>query len=398
MGIKQFYFFALSSHGKGVSGGDRIFIEFAKRWRDKTQITLFLWEEGIRMCQRLGLKEGNGIKFTKVKIAPFHKLGFVITYIARILAGIKLGFLLKLKNDNSEVLYACSEFWMDSFPALILKHRFPRTKLVCAWYQTAPSPLVGFNEGTREKAYKLTALLYWFTQFIVKPFVFRLADVILVNNKAEKDRFAKDNKYTKILVVLGAVNLDDIKKYSRIYKNIYQKYDAVFQGRFHPQKGVEELIEIWRLVVNKRSSASLALIGDGPLMNSVRQRINSLNLSGRVDLFGYVFDGPKKYKIFAQSKIVLHPAYYDSGGMAAAEAMAFAKPAVGFDLVSYKSYYPKGMVKVEIGNKEEFANSIIILLDNEQLRYKVGLDALEMIEQNWSWNYRAEEILKQIWG
>ena len=82
--------------------------------------------------------------------------------------------------------------------------------------------------------------------------------------------------------------------------------------------------------------------------------------------------------------------------MAAAEAMAFGLPAVGFDLKSYQSYYPKGMVKAEIGNLEEFAKVIIGFLNDGVYRKKIGNEASEMIRKNWSWNKRASEILFNI--
>ena len=43
--------------------------------------------------------------------------------------------------------------------------------------------------------------------------------------------------------------------------------------------------------------------------------------------------------------MVVHPAIFDSGGMAAAEAMAWGLPGVSFDLPALKTYYPQGMIK-----------------------------------------------------
>jgi len=40
-------------------------------------------------------------------------------------------------------------------------------------------------------------------------------------------------------------------------------YDACFVGRFHPQKGLSDLIEIWSRVCNEKKDAKLGLIGGG---------------------------------------------------------------------------------------------------------------------------------------
>jgi len=157
-----------------------------------------------------------------------------------------------------------------------------------------------------------------------------------------------------------------------------------------------ELIDIWKRVVEKRPDAKLAMIGDGPLMTKVKLQITNYKLQKNVKLFGYVFDGPKKYKIFSQSKVVVHPAFYDSGGMAAGEAMAFGLPAVGFDLKAYKSYYPKGMVKVKIGDIDAFAKAVINFLEDENYRKRIGQEAKEMIWGEWGWEKRTREILQKI--
>ena len=149
-------------------------------------------------------------------------------------------------------------------------------------------------------------------------------------------------------------------------------------------------------VVDKKPGARLIMIGDGPLMESVKRKVKSEKLEKNIILTGYLFDGEEKYRIFAQSKIVAHPSFYDSGGMAAAEAMAFGLPCVGFDLKSYESYYPKGMIKVPLGNLEGFAGEILNLLSDDRLYTNIAKDAQDMIGGNWSWEKRADDIFRLV--
>ncbi len=391
----KFHFFALAAYGQGISGGDRIFIEFARRWSKKYPIDIFIWEEGLGMCERQNLKDKN-INFQLVRMMTWQRFGFAVNYLARIIKGVNLGLTLKLENNSKTVIYSASEFWMDSLPCFILKLRSPKITWMAAWFQTAPNPLVGFREGKREEGYNLSALIYYLIQFPIKPLIGKSADYILVNNEEEKKQFPRLNKLKKVLVFLGAVNLSEIKKQKEKYKNLAKKYDGIFQGRFHPQKGVIELIEIWKKVTKEFPKAKLGMIGDGSLMSDVKEKIKKERLDQNIELFGWVFDGPQKYQIFAQSKVVVHPAFYDSGGMAAAEAMAFDLPAVGFDLPAFKSYYPEGMIKVPIGNLELFAREIVNLLEDKLKYKKLANEAKEMIGKNWDWDLRAEEILNQL--
>ena len=390
--IKSIYIIALAALGGGLSGGDRIFIEFARRWSKKIPTEIFVWEEGFQMCKRENL-EGANLKISLVEVGFFSRLGFVVTYFYRTLLGIKLGFSLNLKD--SDYIYSASEFWMDCLPAFIIKLRNPKINWIAAWYQTAPNPITGFTEGNRENTYKIRAFFYWLIQQTTKPLIFSNADFILVNNDLEKIHFGESN--AKLITVLGAVKTEDISKYQKTHEQKSEKkYLAVFQGRFHPQKGVVEFIDIWRKVVDKLPNAKLAMIGDGPLMGDVKKGIKKLALEKNIELFGYLHDGEKKYDIFQKSKIVVHPAFYDSGGMAAAEAMAFGLPCVGFDLKSYESYYPKGMIKVNVGDQEAFANVIIEFNKNGSLYKKIAKDGLKMIKERWSWDTRTEQVLSLI--
>ncbi|MDO8638421.1 MAG: glycosyltransferase family 4 protein [Candidatus Daviesbacteria bacterium] len=388
--IKTFHIFANAALGKGLSGGDRIFIEFAKRLRQKNEVIIHVWKEGLEMCQRQGLTER--VKFERINVDRWCKFGFIMCYLARVIKSVWSALFLNLDNPKDVILFSASEFWMDSLPGFILKLRYSETQWVVGAFQVAPNPLKGFTQGSRENTYRLSALVNWLAQLPIDPMVKRWVDIVLVNNETERKYFKTLDKQGKVLVILGAVNTDEINDFR--LKNEFPKiYDAVFQGRFHPQKGVGELVEIWKLVTEKEPKAKLAMIGDGPLMNDVRLKIKDLRLEKNIKLFGYVFDGPIKYKIFSQSKLVVHPSFFDSGGMASAEAMAFGMPCVGFNLESYKSYYPQGMVKVKIGDLNKFAEEILALLGNEKKREQIGKEAQDMIDKSWSWDQRVNSLL-----
>lgn len=393
--LKRFIFFAYAAHGKGISGGDRIFIELARRWSKDHKIDIYLWQEGYEMCQRQNLASKN-IIFHISSMHPWYQFGFLINYFARIVQSIITAVLLPIKNVDSVICYSSSEFWMDTVPAIILKLRYSHIFWLATWFQTAPNPIKGFSRGNREKTYKLSAFLYFLSQLPIKPFIKRMANFVLVNNEDERKEFPYLEHNHKVGVLIGAVDLELIDSFKKMHKNTKKIYDAVFQGRFHPQKGVVEMIEIWAKVVRKIPNAKLVMIGDGPLMKDVKQKIYEFTLEKNIILTGYLFDGEKKYNYFNDSQIVVHPAFFDSGGMAAAEAMAFGLPCVGFDLDSYKSYYPVGMVKIPVGDLSAFAKGVITILESKEQRAKIGKQAQNAIYQNYSWDKRADEIVNNI--
>ncbi|HBE01670.1 MAG TPA: hypothetical protein DC049_04250, partial [Spirochaetia bacterium] len=173
------------------------------------------------------------------------------------------------------------------------------------------------------------------------------------------------------------------------------EYDAVFIGRFHAQKGAVELIDIWKKVCARKNGSRLAMIGAGPLETVIRKKIGEYNLEKNISFFGFL-DGIPKLEVFKKSRMVLHPAIYDSGGMAACEAMACGLPGVSFDLPALKTYYPQGMLKTACFDFEAFAANILRLLYDETLYQKLSCEALALVRENWDWNKRAEDIWNEV--
>jgi len=172
-----------------------------------------------------------------------------------------------------------------------------------------------------------------------------------------------------------------------------KKYDACFIGRLHYQKGVLLLLDIWKKVCEQKPDARLAMIGNGPLEDEARAKIKALGLEQNVELLGFM-DGVQKFEIFKQSKVMVHPATYDSGGMAAAEGMAWRLPGVSFDLEALKTYYPQGMVKVPCYDQQFFADTILRLLDDPAFYEEQAHLAHDLVLNVWDWNKRAENVWK----
>ncbi|MBU3935623.1 glycosyltransferase [Patescibacteria group bacterium] len=213
---------------------------------------------------------------------------------------------------------------------------------------------------------------------------------MLVTSKPDTKRFP----HKKTIVVQGGVDLSPLKNYQPIPVN-QRHYDACFIGRLHPQKGVLQLVDIWSLVVSQKPNSRLAIIGNGDLKNDLSRKIKNMKLQKNITTLGFL-EGQKKYEIFQNSKMVLHPAIFDSGGMAAAEAMAWGLPAISFNLPALKTYYPQGMIKTPCFDHAQFAKNICRLLNDKKLYQATSLKASKLIIDKWNWNKKASEIFNTI--
>lgn len=377
--------------GTALSGGDRIFIELSKKWVSKLNIMLFISQDGWEICKRESLKKVNYEIWASNK---FTGCGYFINYLYRTFIGIVNSLRIKMGKGN--IIYSASDFWPDSIPAFIMKLKNKNAKWIAGFYLFAPKP------WQKDSPYKgkrfLTGVLYYLTQLPIYWLVKRYADMVFVTSEPDAKKFVtKKRGRDKIVVIRGGVDIKPSEEYinsGNVMPFKKRKYDACLVGRFHYQKGVLELIDIWRLVCEKKPNARLAMIGVGPLEKEVKGKIERRGLQDNVELLGFK-DGEDKYEIFKQSKIVLHPATYDSGGMAACEAMAWGLPGVSFDLEALKTYYPKGMLKAPCFDLKAFAENIINLLENKKLYNSTREDAIAWARE-WDWDKRAEDILQQV--
>lgn len=380
------YVFAHNVEPNGISGGETILIEtFQRISRHVRQIRVITWKPGWKLYTSQGLRD---VKYS-ISSVPVLKW-FYLSYLIRTIYGIYLGMTLRLKFPQKTILYPSSDFWPDSLSSILLKIRYPKAKLLGNIYLRAPNPFRGFREGGNFRLPSLNGFFYYIMQQPIYYFYKYFADGVIITSQPDLALFPRqDHRF----VIKGGVSTEKIAEYLKGMGHTKKIYDGVFMGRFHPQKGVLELVEVWSKVCKVNPKAKLAMIGDGPLFTKVKQLIAQYKLEKNIDLLGYVFDLKDRVKVYASAKIALHPAVYDSGGMAVAEAMACGLPAISFDLIALKTYYPTGMVKVPIGNLDKFAKQIEQLISDKKKYQKVSKDAVALIKKEWSWSQRAEEVV-----
>ncbi|MFA6007711.1 MAG: glycosyltransferase [Candidatus Shapirobacteria bacterium] len=385
----------------GLSGGDRILIELVRNWSQKFPTALLATGECVTLFETYHALKKVKIFLSSPKKAKFKiysNFNYFLHAVNRTFIGVKAVFKYRSELKKYTHIYSASDFYPDFLPALFLKILNPKITWVAGFYLFAPKPWQKNNPYRTSLGRFFTGFYYWLTQRLSYSLIYHFADIVCVTSDPDiKYFFSPKRNRNKIVVVRGGVDIKPshlyLKKHQPSLKN--KKFNAVFIGRLHYQKGVLELIDIWKKVCLKFPKYQLAMIGNGQLLPDIKKKIKKLKLSKNITLFGFV-DGTKKFKIFKESAIAVHPSTYDSGGMATAEAMAWGLPGVSFDLEALLSYYPHGLIKTRCFNIDEFADNIIKLNTDEKLYSKYSKQAIDLIENHWSWDSRANDVINQI--
>ena len=374
---------ANSMVSKGMSGGDRIFIELCRRWGELGHnIHLYVSETGYEVC------EDNKLKANYHIISRFaaSRYGLILSYTLRILKA-----LISVQSaQEGSIIYSSSDFLPDTVPAYMMKKK-NKGRWVAGLYLIAPNPFQGPPLGIR--GHGIRSLLYFLSQKVSILLMKQCADLIWVPNNDTKEFLKKKGlPYCRIRVINAGVDMRQVSEAQA--KN--KVYDACFVGRFHSQKGIFDLIRIWEYVCTKRRNAKLALIGYGSAdwRNKLFSELYRKGLEENIDFLGFIGD-KEKFEVLKSSKVFVFPSIYESWGLVACEAMACGLPVVAYDLPVFREIFPRGMVTIRIGDSKAFADEVIDLLENDDRREKLGKEALE-IASKYDWYNVAKETLSHL--
>lgn len=382
------HIWAMATYFPGISGGDKIFLECARHWANAGyRVVIYTNESGSDMVKSHGI---SNLEVILLPCMEYHEHGYFVHYVARIVKACQHAFTLLLDCRDHHLIYSASDFWQDSLPAFIQKLRYPVSKWIAGLYFFAPSPFTSQKDieyrGGKQPV-SLKSCLYYFTQKIIYPILRWKVDGIVVANELDRQILEEDGmSRDKSFAIYGGVDLKAAQSVPA--QNLV--YDGCFLGRFHVQKGVLFLIPIWKEVLKSLPNAKLLIIGEGSLKSELERQIAADHLEKNVTISNYL-DGAAKFSAYKSSRVFLHTPVWDTGGMAAGEAMAAGLPVVAFNNPGYKYTYPRGMLKAERESAKDFAAKVVELLKNPQLYNEVKADAEDFIKA-WDWKARADAI------
>lgn len=364
-----------------LTGGDKIFVECAKRWIKKGHSVLIITNEAGRdYCLQNGIRKKNISVWSN---SWADRYGVYVSMIVKTMVSVVSAFTRTYQK--ADIVFAASFFVPDIVPAFFLKLKNTSSKLVTENY------LFSYEKWGRDySGGKMKGFLFYLNETIAFFIMKRYGNAYLTASSYDRKQFIKKRDFpaSKVLAIRGGVD-------NAFFSSIAEQailYDAVFVGRFHPQKSVDELISIWEMVVKEEPERVLAIVGNGPLRNQLRDLVQQKKLEKNI-LFLGAQDGVRKTKILKSSRLFLSASRFDSGNIALDEALSCGVPGVVYDLVRLD--YPRGVVKIPVNNQKKFADAILSLLSNEKKRKKME-DAARSFALTLDWDKKASELLKFV--
>jgi glycosyltransferase involved in cell wall biosynthesis len=164
----------------------------------------------------------------------------------------------------------------------------------------------------------------------------------------------------------------------------------LFVGRFVFFKGIDILLDAWKDLNERHDDLVLDLVGDGPELSSIRDRIARLQLTN-VHLHGWL--GPKELsQFYSRANFFIHPSRKEGFGKVLLEAMSYGLPIVGADVGVSRELVEKNRCGLLFRNGDavDLAHQIDFLLSSDSLRHEFTING-----RRTSRNFVLENLEKQ---
>ena len=240
--------------------------------------------------------------------------------------------------------------------------------------------------------------LYKIQDFFIKKII-NDASVISVANEYEQKIFSSLNKKSRIEIIRNGVNLKKLVS----KHNFKEKYQInsnfiLFVGRFSKSKGIETLINAFSIVKNelKDSDIHLVIMGvDFGYQAEMEKLIKKLNLSEEIK----VIKNPPRDDVisaYGESEFLVLPSQWELSPLVPLESFAFKKPVISTNShgIPYTVQNNKNGILVEPENSFELSNAIVKLLNDSELREKLGLSGYNFVNEECNCVSMAKNSLK----
>lgn len=166
-------------------------------------------------------------------------------------------------------------------------------------------------------------------------------------------------------------------------------------GPLNARKGADTLIRAIPIVLAQVPDAEFWIVGRDVNSQYQKKLLESAPTSdlSKVNFFGFV-DEKTIQNLYKSCGIYISASVYESFGLTFIEAMAKGKPVIGCraGAISEIIRDEQNGILVSPNNPQEFAGAIIRLLQNSELRLKLGVNGYELAKEYYSADRMAKDV------
>ena len=232
---------------------------------------------------------------------------------------------------KEDVVYATTDYWFDTLPAALSRAR----RKMMIWHMEAPNLGQIIRRSRADvDASRLASLHYWLSQTIsIRVFgLCRWKRLFLVHPDMRAKLLRRGFHDNELKPSSFGVDSEPPATPGPVDKI----YDAVWIGRVHRQKGIEDLLATLQHLAKQVPGFKAVIIGK--VKAELEERIQALGLSSHVDFPGFVSE-EKKFELFQASRVFLMPSRFEGSPRVIGEALICGLPVVAYRVPTYPAVF-----------------------------------------------------------
>ncbi len=169
-------------------------------------------------------------------------------------------------------------------------------------------------------------------------------------------------------------------------------------ARIFELKGYETLVEAAPAIIAKVPDLRFLLVGDGILKEKIQRRIAELGLQEHFVFAGLV--PPEQVcRYTALMDVLLHLSLREGLPRSAVQALASAVPVLAYPLDGTPEVVLPDITGFlcEVENIDEIVQKTLLLLQNQELRQKLGSNGRRLVRQLFDWRLMADILEKEYY-
>ncbi|WP_340103265.1 glycosyltransferase family 4 protein [Rhodohalobacter sp. 8-1] len=339
-------------------------------------------------------EELNGIHIYRHNLPPevSSAKGYLREYSHALWHEFRLARLIR-KNHGFDVIHACNPPDLIFIVASWFK-LFHGTKFIFDQHDLNPEL---YESKFNKKGFFHSALK------VAEKLTFKLADTVISTNESYKEIAeirGKKNPDDVIVVRSGP----DLRFFNKVEENNSyrnnKKYLVGYLGVMGEFDGVDHLVKAAHYLIKEkgRTDIQFCFVGGGPMLESLKELSENLEIEGNVEFTGRVSDEELIERLSSCDVCAnpdpLNPLNDKSTMNKILEYMALERPIVQYDLLEGKRSAGEASLYAEPNDIEDLANKIEVLLEDEELREKMGAIGRKRMEEEFEWKYQEKKLLK----
>ena len=176
------------------------------------------------------------------------------------------------------------------------------------------------------------------------------------------------------------------------------KYMVGYLGVIGQQEGIEYLLEAAKYIKEHDNNVFWGIVGGGPHLEALKKQAHDMGLDDCVEFTGRAPD-KQMLEYLNTADVCVNSDKYNSMNDKSTmnkilEYMALAKPIVQFDLTEGRYSAQEASLYAKNNDAEDMARKIMELLDNPELRKKMGAYGRNRVVNELSWEHTSKALLE----